>query len=636
MRVAFIEFDDEIDGLLAALANDGIPVTECRVVALEPRARLALKWRGIDADSTVPYFSNAAHERVMRGSEALMQRLRAALSGFTDERGVSVAYATELCHNARMLYNHLAKTLEVIVAAAEVAPGAAIYAAVGAGCTSRLMIDDTERYAGRLARRWAQGAGRRFVDIGGVAADARPAADRVPRARPAQRVWASLVAGALRRREVVMLPRASGYLAPLVESLRDRLSDLEFLGMDFEGSLDKAVAGTFVGAMRRGLPPATVAVSWFGARASGPERAALSECVASAFAPCDETLYHGVELSDLLQAKAAAAYLPALLRMLDDSAGLAELYRRVPHALLVSAVALGRMSVAGELAAVLGRRSLFVSHGSHPVPVDDTHEIELLNLARGFMLSEYTHVALATPVQEAHLRYFRERYPWVRAEGVRTGPLVFARTDPKDRPAAKKALGLREDAFVITHAVTVKARSGERFHNVETIDEFIEGVSALVLAMDRLPGAHLLLRVHPGFVLTDHELRGLLPESDRYTIDSSGPFAGALAATDLLVSYSSTAIDEALLNRIPVLLWDKWARYDHFRTPAFDGTAEGCWPVCYVDDEERLAEALAWVRARVESGGPPTDAELSPYDYGEEYFDALVRFVRESFDRGRG
>ena len=63
------------------------------------------------------------------------------------------------------------------------------------------------------------------------------------------------------------------------------------------------------------------------------------------------------------------------------------------------------MAVAGEISRKMGIKSLFVSHGAHPVPIDSYHEVEMSNLCRGFMLSDDTHVALSTPVQDRHLHF---------------------------------------------------------------------------------------------------------------------------------------------------------------------------------------------------------------------------------------
>jgi hypothetical protein len=45
---------------------------------------------------------------------------------------------------------------------------------------------------------------------------------------------------------------------------------------------------------------------------------------------------------------------------------------------------------------------------------------------------------------------------------------------------------------------------------------------------------------------------------------SSRKISYELKDTNLLISYSSTVIEEALLNKIPVLLYDKWERYCHY------------------------------------------------------------------------
>lgn len=631
-RLAFLEFTEEVDALEAALAAEGATLHECRIVALEPKARLALMRRGIACDSTLPYLPNTAHERIIRASEGLMVYLRSSFD-FTDDRGVTVSYETEIAHNARMLCNHLMKLVEIITAAIAENPGARVYAAVGSGCTGGALIGDSERYAGRVAQRLAEApaTGCEFVPLPGAAASGPRAADRVPAPTWLGRAWAGALTRALRSRDTVLVPRASGYFAGFLPRLASELPGAAFVGIDFDGSPAKAVVGSLTARQRTGFPLRTLALSFLRSRGTEAERARLGATMDFLFGADFELTHAGVDLSDLLAAKAEAAWRPLLLRLLDDSAALGELYNGLPRSFVMSFIALGRMGVAGELAKRVGRKSLFVSHGSHPVPADDVHEIELLNLARGFMLSEYTDTALANPVQEAHLSYFKARLDWLEGEALKTGPLVFAKTDASARPAAKAALGIAPSEFVITHAVTVKSRAAERFHFLETLDEFVESVSRLIRTVDSIEGAHLVVRVHPGFVLSDDELRELLPPSRCYTISSSGAFRSVLAATDLLVSYSSTSIDEALSNHIPVLLFDAWARYNHFGTPVFDGSGEGCWPVCYVDSQDRLGQALLWMRSRLEHDGEPGPSDLASYDYGDNYFETLVGYARTAF-----
>jgi len=633
-RLAFLEFPDEIVALERVLASDGVGLREVRIVALEPSVRVALQARGITAESTAAHLGTQAHAAMVEASEAVMDLVRERFD-FTDERQVSVSYTNEVTHYVRFVVNHFLKVLEIADSVLENEEEPHIFASVRHGCSTLPMLSDDDRFCGRIIERLAAARNVRFTGISDGASDPARAAVRK---RPffLERAWAKFELSVLRSREVILLPRPSGYHEKLVERLSREYPNALFVGLDYEGPWYKAAVANmlrrlrlFAGSRVRTLKIASIE--------EAPSKRDLSELThrleSLLVAMRDGFAYRGVRLGDMLAEKTATSLGAVLAGMLEDSTALFRVFEQFPRGILISCVALGRMAVAGELAKRTSYPALFVSHGSHPEPSDPIHKIELRNLGRGFMLSEYPHVAIANPVQEAHLAYFRERYDWVEAEGVVTGPLVFAEVSFGRRVPAKQALGIAPEHFVITHAVTVKNRAGERFHNVETLDEFLEDASDLVRVVSDLGDTVLVERVHPGFALSDRDFRALLPGSDRLLVNSTGSFASILAATDLLVSYSSTAIDEALANDIPVLLYDPWRRYDHFGTVPFEeASTEGTYPVCYVDREERLAGALAHLRARVEAG--PDPADFAPYRYLEDYSEAFFEFIDRALSSG--
>ena len=44
---------------------------------------------------------------------------------------------------------------------------------------------------------------------------------------------------------------------------------------------------------------------------------------------------------------------------------------------------------------------------------------------------------------------------------------------------------------------------------------------------------------------------------------SNHTFSENLKKTSILISFSSTALEEALLSNVPVIIYDKWNRYNH-------------------------------------------------------------------------
>ncbi|MFH1378780.1 MAG: hypothetical protein ABII23_00755, partial [bacterium] len=312
--------------------------------------------------------------------------------------------------------------------------------------------------------------------------------------------------------------------------------------------------------------------------------------------------------------------------MVDRALVLSDIFKLCRQYVIVSFLGLDLMGIIAELSRKMGKRSLFISHGTHPIPVNDCHEKELTNLCKHFMHGDYTDIALSLPVQETHLHYFKKKYTYVKNNEIKTDPVLFAQVNKSDKESLKRKYGLQPDDFVFLHATS----NTERFLFIETFDEFFSSVRNIIMTIDSIAHMRLILRLHPGFGLTDDEVRYLLPESDNYIISSSGPFADVLSAADALVSYSSTTIDEALLNRIPVLLYDKWNRYNHFNTPIFENKdSKGIYPVCYVNNEFKLHDAMQFIRDE-RNIFAQHDERYNQYRYHENYKKNLFSFIENA------
>jgi hypothetical protein len=67
--------------------------------------------------------------------------------------------------------------------------------------------------------------------------------------------------------------------------------------------------------------------------------------------------------------------------------------------------------------------------------------------------------------------------------------------------------------------------------------------------------------------------------------------------SDLLVSYSSTTIEEALQNRVPVLQYDSHGKYCHIKDaqvldPSLNINVDSCY---FIDSEKKLEWGLNWL-----------------------------------------
>ena len=105
------------------------------------------------------------------------------------------------------------------------------------------------------------------------------------------------------------------------------------------------------------------------------------------------------------------------------------------------------------------------------------------------------------------------------------------------------------------------------------------------------------------------------------------PLLDVLGFTDLLVSFSSTVIEEALQNRVPVLLYGGDGRYQHIKaTTIYTGDAPGPSAVYHVKEYKDLPYALRYIldtcpRRRLK------DELFAPYVYKPEQVTSISEFL---------
>lgn len=250
-------------------------------------------------------------------------------------------------------------------------------------------------------------------------------------------------------------------------------------------------------------------------------------------------------------------------------------------------------AVMAELCREKNIPSLMIPHGSFTPITDDYSKLEWKENALGNVDTLYKYIALQTPLIEKFLRDIP-----VKSQPVITGPLIFGRKI-KSSAAVKKLK--QKYAFngekVILYASTPKYRKSQRFLNYETIDEYVDTIATVVSTVEQLKGVHLIIRHRIIDGLGPQELRTVLLEADNYSIASEGSFINYLSIADLLISYSSSTVEEALQNDIPVLLFNKYNRYQYIRGCEFSGNTKNLMPaaVYNVNNSENLLFGLNWI-----------------------------------------
>ncbi|MEP9411496.1 MAG: hypothetical protein HRF42_08835 [Candidatus Brocadia sp.] len=635
MKFAVIEFVDEFEAFKTFLQKNNFNIVDFIIVALEPRLQAYLKKQGIRYRNTLPYFNNESHKKIIIETEKVMNYIHENFK-FVDSNGLKNCYETEFSHYVRFYLNHLFKILEILENIYKESDTCEIYAYVKKSLISSYMITDCERYVGILAEAYAKNKNVNFVNFNEN--DVPYALPKTPGKRliKIENLVTILSIYLQRKKKVIFIPGLGYGFDKLTTQLSRRDRDITFLGIDYTEKLSKLICFNILSFLKSILSRNShryyvINPAFIHKTVDKTEYSRFIECMASIGNASDKSLYeyNGISYHDLLKEKIETGLKKYMSLMLLQAHNLKYLFERFNKKIVMSSYALGIMSVAGELAKKMKMISLFISHGVTPAPVDLYHEIELLNLCKGFMFSDYTHVALSTPVQEDNLYYFKKKYRWIENEELKTGPLIFADLREKKKSLQKTKLGFSPDDIVATHATIAKGRQAERFHFVETLDEFFSSLSDIIHVVDKNKNLKLMIRIHPGFHLSNDEIKTLLPTSDRFIIQREGPFSEVLAATDFLISYSSTTIDEALINRIPVLLYDKWNRYNHYKTDVFEyGESPAFCPVCYVNDTHKLENAVEFMTKK--SMNMMENVDLDRYRYKENYHENFYQFIEES------
>jgi hypothetical protein len=272
-----------------------------------------------------------------------------------------------------------------------------------------------------------------------------------------------------------------------------------------------------------------------------------------------------------------------------------------PKAVWAHALRWGSHAMLGEVSLRYKVPCTLISHGSHTKPENITSAFEYRELAQGLLISPLaSNSLLQSPHAERAIYSFEESSPFSRSYPIMWGY--------RQIPSVPKDDSIR----TILHAGTYKRWDRTRPWIYETSDEFVEGLTTLIQAIQHLERTKLIIRVRPMPECQIKSLKQLLPQSDCYEIKTSGEFLKDLASADLLISYASTTTEEALYARCPVLLWGGSRRHLHLPASKVNPTENSRNAVYAPETKEKLLSMLkAILECHVEKS--LTDDELKEH-----------------------
>lgn len=319
--------------------------------------------------------------------------------------------------------------------------------------------------------------------------------------------------------------------------------------------------------------------------------------------------------------------LPYRSRLLSEAALAQSLADEMAHILdrtAVRSVLLNALHWGADvaLAAAAGRRGIprfLVSHGTHSSGQTTAADAEQRALAEGQLVSSLADLAVT---QSPHADTLAAAMmPELPRRAFRPAMWGY-----KPMPERRRTGGGRR----VLHAGTYKRLAGMRPWIYETSNEFVDGLRDLIGAVDDLSDTWLTIRVRPMPECDIESLRQLLPHSDCYEVKTDGSFLDDLAEADLLVSYASTTIEEALNARRPVLLWGGSSRYRHLPAATEAPSADRRSAVYAADDAAHLGALLPAILTH-HAEAPLLDEEVAGHVWPTDTpgIDGLAKTIAE-------
>lgn len=606
-QVVFLEFEEEVEAFLGTFTDKDRELNNTVIVALSLPVQLALKSRGISFLNSVSFFNNRSHARTLEQSEEWLRLLESHLDP-------GEILHKELIYGIRLVINYLLWLSEVVVQAIKMLQPSKVWCPDGKISVdgSRWSLTPKDRFMGFMVEAYVKKNHLEIRRINRIRYLAGQGQQQGPGSSPARKPKANTFLSRRirkflqtfsKKREIVLAASMGYGLDKALEKMN--LDSMTYMMLDFETSPGKwqevkkqlKILLSYWQKSRSHFQLYTIPVLAFPFDdcevASGEEQVKkklLSLVRRLETGWRSDFTYQGMDMAPCISMKLRTGILNHLLDLVPLRFRLQEVLQTVRPGVVVSPFSIGIFSVLGSLCQRLHIPGILVPHGTLAPPRNHLEEIEWRRLSQGQMLSSYEYKAAQTPIAAQHAEYFS-----IGKQTIKTGPVLFSTIDSQKGEQLRQQLKIPETAFVIVYAVAQRQRSSIRFHIFETEDEWLLSMVDVVRAVNHMENenVHLIIKLHPGFRFSRAQMHMLLPECEHMSILHRESFADVLAASDLMVSYISTTVEEALINRIPVVLYDKWQRYRFVESFNCNEVPLGKWPVeaaYYTSEPTTLAE----------------------------------------------
>lgn len=649
------EFAAELECFLAYCKRENMDVSEFLIVSLQPEVKVFCKKRGLKHTDTMPFFDNDSHRGALIRSHELSTLIFNNLS-FRFESSVNQLFMDTFLYYSRFYLNNFLWILEVMKGIKSKYGEAGIYVFKRdislENCASKIdpFLSERDQFISSLVEKFCR---QNLLKVKIVEENQSSVyeSDKKERQRTvdilrkfSQRLYKRKLLR-LSHFKTVFITTPFYNLDRLCKDIQTRFGNIIAVtnrpGAISTSGYIKLCLKELVGLLWKQVDHRDLMQIPVGLFHNDDKETShrvlidLKECFGK-FARKfhSEFIYENCSLWDEFNQKVETDLLASLAELFEVAAAQKVFLGHLNPNLLISCVSLGEYQSWAQKAHSLEIPALVVPQKMLVAPTDTYAQVEEYYIGRAQVTESYKNVSSQSPLVTEYLK-------WAGYEGsiLETGNLILSRITSEKRQESRYAffeeIGVAKR--IIVWAPSMKTRRSRRFYVLETWDELLSAMEDVFDIVAQMEDVHLIFRIHPSEAVTKQEIHSLFSIPENVTINDEGSFDDILSLADLLLSFSSTSIQESLMNYIPVILYDKWKRYNHLDAyKVKGGKPRSLSSVYYVNDKKSLRVSIEWILDKLTKDKIPRDV-FRGFAFGEgkneNFFNYVGRCLKQKKKR---
>lgn len=217
----------------------------------------------------------------------------------------------------------------------------------------------------------------------------------------------------------------------------------------------------------------------------------------------------------------------------------------------ISPFSLGISGIICDYLNSINVNSLCIPHGTcKSKPSNYFEYLYNREIAEGILINNFKYIAAQSSYSKKACDFYN-----YNSKKLLTGPICFLKKNDNNSLNHKNFL----------YASTFKSPNNFKFYGVETYDEYLETLFDLINFFSK-SDYNLIIQPHPTLIsnINFSSLRSYLNIKSENIIINKNSFQKNFEISNVIISYSSTVLEESLLSYKPIIIYDKWKRYNHF------------------------------------------------------------------------